>query len=188
MESSFDALARGPHSATVRRSWTLLSSLLVCGCVADGPEQLGAGSIAGSVADTNFTLVGASYRIGAPDDPARTLVVYVFDGEVACESLAKPGWDERVGDGVQSLEMKLVGDTVGAYEVVSGPSLASGQASVNYTLTSTSPMEISAVAGTVTLTAVGDDDASGEFDLMFSDGGALQGQFDAAPCSGGHEP
>lgn len=157
-------------------------------CVAP-PAQLGDGSIAGTVGGNDFEFVGASLRIGAPDDPERTVVVYVFDAAIACDELSEPGWDERIG-GVQSLEMKLVGTMAGEYTVVSGPSLSSGDASVNYTLTSTSatPAEVSAIGGSVTLTAVADDGAQGEFDLMFENGDSLAGSFDAAPCPGGHEP
>ena len=163
-----------------------LTSLLLIGC-SDSPTDPGEGTIAGTAVDLPFDAVAASYRIGAPDDPQRTVVVYLFDAPVDCADLGSPGWDQRV-DGVQSLEIKTIGKTTGDYEVATGPTPGTGQASVNYTLTSpTAPAEVSALAGTVTLTAIGDDDAEGEFTLSF-DGGTLTGSFRAAPCPEGHEP
>jgi len=167
---------------------------LTLACVAcassGGAVDFGDAEIDGAVGGRTFTRAAASYRIGEADDPDRTIVVYVFDAEIGCEELSSPGWDARIGDDVQALEMKTIGTEPGEYAVVGGAMLGSGDASVNYTLASTSatPQEISATSGHVTLTAVGDGAAEGEFDLVFPDGSTLAGSFGAAPCEKGHEP
>src|SRR5262245_5214336 len=128
--------------------------LVVSGCGSsagdEGPAPpTGSGSIHGTVGGKPFDTVGASYAIGQSDDPARTTVVYVFDRAIACAELGSPGWDARIADGTQVVEMKLIGKAPATYPVVSGATAGDGQASANYTLSSTkgTPMEISSTAG-----------------------------------------
>ena len=102
----------------------------------------GSGSIDGSIGGTPFGGAAASLWIGAPDDPATT-VVYLFSKPVACSDLATPGWDTRIADGTQMLEMKMFGTSPATYNVVTTQTPAPGEAAVNYTLSATSgtPME-----------------------------------------------
>lgn len=163
------------------------------GCDASAGDDGGAsgsGTIAGAYAGRSFDSVGASYRIGRPDDPERTVVIYVFDVEVACDEISAPGWDARIGDGVQSLELKLVGTTPAQFAVSTAPTPAQGQAAVNYTATSTTqtPAEVGASGGTVSLEGVADGTARGSFALIFGGHDMLTGSFDAARCAGGTEP
>jgi len=151
----------------------------------------GGNTIAGTFDGRPFDKVAATYVIGAPDDPAQTVVLYLFDGAVACADISSVGWDEVVPDQTQSLEIKLIGKTPGDYVVTLGPTLGVGQAAVNYTLTSTSgnPSEVSASGGTVRVDAIaGDGSATGSFDLSFPSGDMLAGTFNAPPCDGGKEP
>jgi hypothetical protein len=149
----------------------------------------GTGTIAGSVAGAPFGSVATALWAGAPDDPA-TIVAYLFSKPVACSELATPGWDTRITNATSVLEMKAFGTTPGGYQVVTTPTPAPGEASVNYTLSSTSgtPKEDGSTKGTVTLTAVTPNVAAkGSFTLTFGTS-TLSGSFDAAYCPGGHEP
>ena len=150
----------------------------------------GTGAIHGSVASRAFDHVAASWFIGAPDDPQHTRVIYVFDALVACAEIAKPGWDQTVADGSQVVEMKLIGTQAGDYPVAADGHPATGEASVNYTLTSrtATPQETSAKSGHVTLDHIKDKaTAGGSFDLVLP-GGNVTGTFHAAYCAAGHEP
>jgi hypothetical protein len=149
----------------------------------------GTGTVAGSVAGAPFGSVATALWAGAPDDPATT-VVYVFSKPVACSELGSPGWDARITNGTSVLEMKSFGSMPGDYKVVTTPTPAPGEASVNYTLSSTSgtPMEQGSSAGKVTLTSLTPaSTAKGAFMLTFGTS-TLSGSFDAVYCPGGHEP
>lgn len=169
----------------------------LCGCqsgnnaaTADaGPPVMGgSGSVSGSVDARPYYTVGSAYVIGKPDDPANTVVIYVFDNAIACGDISSPGWDQRITDQTQSLELKLIGKSPGIYPVAARPS--TGQSTDNYTLTSTSgtPSEMGASSGTVSLGSLVDGaGANGTFDLTFP-GGSLSGSFDAIWCAAGSEP
>lgn len=169
----------------------LICGTLISGCSSQvdlGPPA-GSGTINGTIDARTFDVVAASYIIGAPDDPGRTTVLYVFDSPIACGEIIAAGWDETVPDQSQAIEIKLIGKSPGTYPVASGLP-TSGEADVNYTVTSTSgtPSEVSATAGSVTLDAIdGIASATGRFDLVFP-GGMLAGSFTAATCGPGREP
>ena len=163
---------------------------LACGSSGGGgdPTVAGSGTASGSIDGRAYQTVGAAYLIGQPDDPANTTVIYVFDQPISCGDISDPGWDQRVTDQTQSLELKLVGLAAGSYPASGRP--GAGESVDNYTLTSTSatPAEQGATAGTVMLDAIAAGaSASGRFDLTFA-GGSLTGTFDAAFCAGGNEP
>jgi hypothetical protein len=153
-----------------------------------GPTS-GTGTVTGSVAGAPFGSVATALWAGAPDDAATT-VVYVFSKPVACGELGSPGWDTRITNGTSVLEMKAFGSAAGDFKVVTTPTPAPGEASVNYTLSSTSgtPKEQGSASGTVTLTALAPNaSAKGSFMLAFGTS-TLSGSFDAVYCPGGHEP
>jgi hypothetical protein len=157
--------------------------------VATPPAGSGTGTVTGSVAGTPFGSVATALWAGAPDDPATT-VVYVFSKPVACSELATPGWDTRITNGTSVLEMKSFGTMPGSYKVVTTLTPAPGEASVNYTLSSTmgTPKEDGSTMGTVTLTTLTPNtSAKGSFTLTFGTS-SLSGSFDAVYCPGGHEP
>ncbi len=149
----------------------------------------GSGSVDGSVGGTPFGGAAASLWLGSPDDPATT-VVYLFSKPVACSELATPGWDTRIANGTQMLEMKMFGTSPATYKVVTTQTPAPGEAAVNYTLSATSgtPAEQVGSGGTITLTkTTAGVRATGSFALNFATSN-LAGTFDAAFCAGGHEP
>jgi hypothetical protein len=149
----------------------------------------GSGSVDGSVGGTPFGGAAASLWIGSPDDPATT-VVYLFSKPVACGDLATPGWDTRIPNGTQMLEMKMFGTSPATYKVVTTQTPAPGEAAVNYTLSTTSgtPTEQVGSGGTITLTkTTASVRATGSFALNFATSN-IAGTFDAAFCAGGHEP
>lgn len=170
---------------------TLLLLLTACGPAPAGDTAAGgSGTISGSFDGRAFDTVGASWRIGEPDDPAQTMVVFVFDHPIACADLADPGWDTRITDGTQAVEMKVVGTTAGDYPLAAGRTPAPGESDVNYTLSSTTgtPQETSADSGDVAVDSVAGDGATGSFDLLFPSGDTLTGTFVAEPCPQGNEP
>jgi hypothetical protein len=142
-------------------------------------------------AGKQFVGVRTAYWIGAPDSSATT-VVYMFGGPVACSDLQTPGWDARIADGTQVLEMKMFGTTAPAtFTVTPSPTPAPGEAAVNYTLSSTTgtPMETSASGGKIHLLSLSPGmNAAGTFQLVYANGGSLMGDFEAISCPGGHEP
>jgi len=182
-----------------RSVFKLSSQLFLCGLVVvhagcssdkgvtpDGKN--GNGTAAGTIGARSFESVADARWIGAPDDPAQTRVIYVFDKQVSCSVLSAAGWDEVVTDQTQALEMKLIGTEAGVYPVSSRP--ATGEADVNYTVTSTSatPSEISATGGGVTVDQfLADEAADGAFDLIIP-GGTVSGTFHATYCATGREP
>lgn len=171
------------------RRFALCLTLVTLACQPDATVG-GDGTITGKLDGRPYDTVGAAYVIGHPDDPAQTAVIYVFDAPVGCDELSSPGWDERVADNVQSLELKLIGHAPGDYPVALDGRPSSGESSDNYTLTSTSgvPSEVSASGGNVHLdNYVVGTGAAGSFDLQFS-GGSVKGTFEATWCAGGHEP
>jgi hypothetical protein len=158
-----------------------------CSAAADGAD--GSGSVDGTVNGDAYASVAAARVIGSPDSKSTT-VVYVFSRPVACSELCSPGWDERIKDQTQSLELKLFGKTPATFSVVKTATPAAGETSVNYTLSSTTstPQELGASSGQVVLAALDASGAAkGSFDLNFGTD-ALKGSFDAAYCPGGHEP
>ena len=144
----------------------MIAALVVSGCSSADDGVGGSGSIAGDIdGSVRPTRSPAPHPIGQPDDPDCTLVIYVFDAPIACSEIADTGWDEGVADATQSLEMKLVGNTPASYPIPEDGTPATGEADVNYTLTSTSgtPSEISATSGSVTLDSyTADTSAKGE--------------------------
>jgi hypothetical protein len=153
------------------------------------PEGGGSGTVSGSADGMPFTTVATSYLIGAPDS-ANTTVVFVFSKPVGCGALAAPGWDARIADATQFLEMKIFGKEPGTFKAVTTVTPAPGETSVNYTLSSTTslPKEIGSGGGTVTLTTIAlNGTASGTFALSFG-AGSLNGTFNSIFCPGGHEP
>ena len=149
----------------------------------------GSGTVSGTAGGHATTSVAAAYFIGQSDDPNNTIVIYLFDTAVACQDIAAPGWDAKIRDKTGALEMKLFGTTAGTYPVSVSPTGATGQASVNFTVSSTSatPVEGATKSGTVTLDSIDKEHAKGQFDLTFADG-TLKGTFDALWCAVGHEP
>jgi hypothetical protein len=150
----------------------------------------GAGTISGSAEGHDSTSVAAAYFIGQSDDPTNTTVIYVFDAPVACSDLSAPGWDTRIVNATGALEMKLIGTSPAKYAVSASPTPKAGEASVNFTLssTTTTPGEEASSSGYVQLdTLESAKQATGSFDLTFLDG-TLTGTFDAAWCANGHEP
>lgn len=150
----------------------------------------GAGDVSGSVGGTTFDTAASAYVIGAPDDPATT-VVYVFSSPVACSELATPGWDRRISNATSVLEMKLFGLAPATFTVVTTATPAPGEAAVNYTLSSTTgtPVETASRSGTITLATIAAmGPATGSFNLVFIGTDHLMGHFNATFCPGGHEP
>jgi hypothetical protein len=155
-----------------------------------GPDASdGSGTADGAIQGDAYTKVASARFIGLPDSRATT-VVYVFSQPVACQELCGTGWDERIADQTQSLELKMFGTSPGTFAAVRSVTPAPGEASVNYTLSSTTgtPTEVGASGGQVVLDAVNvGESARGSFDLQFGSD-SLKGTFDAAYCPGGHEP
>ena len=173
--------AVGPRDATVDGSAD-------AGAATEDAGRGGA-TIDGSVGGTPFGGASTALWIGAADDPATT-VVYVFSRPVACGELATPGWDARITNGTQVLEMKMFGVAPGTFQVVTTQTPAPGEAAVNYTLSSTTgtPSEQVGSGGTVTLASLtAGTRAKGAFTLGFATS-RLDGTFDAPFCAGGHEP
>lgn len=149
----------------------------------------GGTTITGSVGGMSFNNAATALWIGSPDS-ATTTVVYVFSSPVHCNDLASAGWDTRIPNKTQVLEMKMFGTRPQTYKAVTTATPGPGEAAVNYTLSSTSgtPTETAGSAGTVTLAALnGMTDAVGSFALQFGSE-MLSGTYDAAYCPGGHEP
>lgn len=176
---------------------TLLALLLAAcsGSPADtgGPADTaaaGSGTISGSFDGRAFDTVAASWRIGEPDDPEQTMVVYVFDQPISCADIADPGWDTRIADQTQAIEIKAVGTTAGDYPLATGRTPGPGESDVNYTLSSTTstPAETSADSGVVVIETAESGAATGSFDLTFPSGDTLVGTFNASACAQGNEP
>ena len=154
-----------------------------------GDTTTGGNTISGSADGTPFDTVSMALWFGAPDDPATT-VIYVFSKPVKCSDFSTPGWDKRITDKTQFLEMKMFGLTPATYTVTTSATPAPGEASVNYTLSSTSgvPVETASSGGTVTLSTITPTtNATGSFALHFG-ANNLNGTYDATYCPGGHEP
>ena len=155
------------------------------------PDGGGDGTVLGMANGQPFLHVRTAYWIGAPDSAATT-VVYLLSSPVACRDLQTPGWDGRITDGTQILEMKLFGTTAPAtFTVTTSPTPAPGEASANDTLSSTTgtPAETSASGGIVRLSSLSSStSAVGTFQLAYAGGGSLMGDFQAVFCPGGHEP
>jgi hypothetical protein len=149
----------------------------------------GTGTLVGSPDGNPFGGVASSLWISSPDDPATT-VVFLFSAPVGCGALCAAGWDQRIADGTRVLELKMFGLNGGSFGVVTSPTPAPGESAVNYTLssTTTTPVEVGASSGTVTLGAIEvASRATGSFSVTFA-AGAITGDYDAHYCPGGHEP
>ncbi len=179
-------LRRTFAAALALATWALTG----CGGSDSATTPAGSGTISGSVDGRAFDVVASSYFIGQSDDPSKTTVLYVFDGPVACADIGDPGWDEKIADKTASVELKLVGKSPAKFVVAATPGPAAGEASIFYTLSSTSgtPAETAANGGFVQLdTLKSEATASGSFDLTFPTG-SLKGTFSASWCAGGNEP
>jgi hypothetical protein len=148
-------------------------------------------TITGSADGTPFTSIGSVLWAGMPDVAAST-VIYLFSKPIKCADITKAGWDTTITNATQILEVKAMGTTAAVYQpIIKAPRLpAAGEAQVNYTLSVTSgtPMEAFATAGSVTLSKVtATTNVTGSFDLMFGTN-ALKGTFDATYCAAGREP
>jgi hypothetical protein len=145
--------------------------------------------ISGTVNGKTFNTVMTALYAGMPDDPAST-VVFLFEAAVDCSQVSAAGWDKRVPNGSQVLELKMMGTTAMAYTVTTAATPAPGEASVNHTVAAPTgtPPETASNGGKVTLVAITPTaSAKGSFDLTYPNG-SLSGAFDASYCAGGVEP
>ena len=173
----------------------LAAVALLLGCAGGSGSTAGGGgenpgTVSGKAGGKSVDTVAAAYFIGQSDDPTHTTVVYVFDTKVSCADLGAAGWDTKIPSATGALEMKLIGAAPGKYAVAKGVTPAQGQASVNFTVSSTTstPVESASDSGTVQLDTLDPDKlAGGSFDLQFADG-TLKGTFAATWCADGHEP
>lgn len=150
----------------------------------------GSGTIDGTFDGRAFDTVAASWRIGEPDDPDQTMVVFVFDNPISCADIADAGWDTRITDQTQAVEIKVIGTSAGDYPLATGRTPGPGESDVNYTLSATTgtPGETSADSGDVLIDTAEAGAATGSFDLTFPSGDNLVGTFNASPCAQGNEP
>jgi len=157
-------------------------------CPGNGDRQSGSGTVSGAAEGHTFDAVASARWIGSPDS-GDTTVVYLFSQPTACADLCSTGWDARVQDQNQIVELKLFGTAPGSFTVVTTATPAPGEASVNTTFVSSgNPNEQSASGGTVELgTLIASQAAQGSFSLELG-ADTLSGDFDAAFCPGGHEP
>jgi hypothetical protein len=155
---------------------------------ADVSVAPGTATIAGSVNGNPFSAAAGAYTIRGTDDP-ENVVIYVFSDAVKCSDIGATGWDSRVGQRVQALEMKLKSAVPGAFSVVTTPTIAAGEASVNDTFVGPAgPSEQIASGGSIHLDSYAQGmRASGQFDIAFKTE-SLKGTFDAVFCPGGVEP
>lgn len=146
-------------------------------------------TIMGSFMGMPFTTAPTALWIGMPDSN-QTEVVYVFSNPVDCATLGAAGWDAKIPNNTQVLEMKEFGTSPAAYTVVKSATPKAGEASVNHTLSKTTPpsAESPGTAGTVTIATINaGKNITGSFDVKFN-ADALTGTFDATFCPGGVEP
>jgi hypothetical protein len=179
------------HSFMQRGVVLGILALAGCGSGSTGPQNTaGSGTLQGNAGGKSVDKVAAAYLIGKGDDPAHTTVIYVFDTQVACADIGSPGWDTSVPNATGALEMKLIGTAPAKYPVSTGVTPSQGDASVNFTVTSTTvtPVENGSNGGFVQLdTLEAGSRAKGSFDLQFKDG-TLKGTFSAEWCPDGTEP
>jgi hypothetical protein len=149
----------------------------------DAPPGANPNTITGAVGGRTFTSAVTVMRSGKPDDPSNTLV-YVLDEAITCAEVSSPGWDTRISDGTQVLEIKMLGKSAASYAVPT-------KAEISYTLSSqtSTPPEQSATGGSASLdvAVTGTSGAQGSFDITFAHG-HLSGTFDAPFCADGVEP
>lgn len=147
-------------------------------------------TVTGSVTGTTpFGAVATSLWIGAADSAATT-VVYLFNKSVTCAELSPAGWDARITDNTEVLELKMYGNAPASYSVTASLTPAPGEASVNHTFSKRAgtPAEQFSTGGTVTLRALNPStSALGSFALTFPSG-SLNGDFNAVFCPTGVEP
>jgi hypothetical protein len=180
--------AFGPDTADEPDQPSVAADASPCGPPVDAAA--GSGTISGLVNGAPFDSVATSLWIGAPDSPSTT-VVFLLSRPTGCSELCSPGWDTRIRANTQILEIKMVGTTPATFAVVAGVTPGLGEAATTYTLSANTgvPNEIGGSGGTVTLTTLAPAaTAAGRFTLAFGGGEDLDGIFDAAFCSGGHEP
>ena len=148
------------------------------------------GAVTGTVGGMPFNTSATALWIGSPDDP-QTTVVYVFDKAVKCSDLKTMGWDKRIPDGTQVLEMKMFGTAPATFKITTSMTPAPGEAAVNYTLSSQAgtPKETLGSSGNIVLTTrTAMMSATGTFMIDFGGGDTLKGSYNAPYCPGGHEP
>jgi hypothetical protein len=136
-----------------------------------------------------FTSVATALYAGKPDDAA-SVVIFLFESPVQCAQVSSPGWDSRIQNGSQVLELKLLGQTPMVYHVTTSATPAPGEASVNHSIATVggTPPETAGSSGTVTLsTLMPMLTATGSYDLTYANG-SLKGSFDATYCAAGVEP
>ena len=114
----------------------------------------------------------------------------MFNKAVACADIQAVGWDTRIPNDTQVLEMVMYGTAPATFTVTTSLTPAPGEARVNHTFSRTTgtPAEQFASGGTVTLVQrVAATRAAGTFSLLFG-ANTMTGNFDAGFCTGGVEP
>ena len=145
--------------------------------------------ISGTFMGMPFTTSPTSLWIGMPDSN-QTEVMYVFENPVDCATLGAPGWDAKIPNNTQVLEMKVFGTAPATFNVVKSATPKAGDASVNHSLSKTTPpsVESPGSGGTVTVTNItAGKNITGAFAVQFG-ADMLTGTFDATYCPGGVEP
>ena len=143
----------------------------------------------GSFMGMPFNTAATALWIGMPDSSA-TEVVYIFSAPVDCSILGAPGWDAKIPNNTQVLEMKVFGTAPATFTVVKSATPKAGEASVNHSLSKSTPpsVESPGTGGTVTVSTINaGKDILGSFAINFS-ADMLTGTFDATFCPGGVEP
>jgi hypothetical protein len=98
------------------------------------------------------------------------------------------GWDERIKNNTQMLEIALTGTTPGTYPISVEPEPPEGEATLAAKYKTADGLQESvATAGSVTIDSIDGDSVVGSFDVTFPDGQA-SGTLSAANCSEGREP
>jgi hypothetical protein len=148
-------------------------------------------TISGSVDGTTpWNRVASTFWIGKPDNPSTT-VVYLFSKPVVCSDLVALGWDTRIPNDTQVLQLKMIGTGPATYRVTTSPTPAPGDAVAIHMFSRQSSASIaqSASGGTATLSAVASGTkVTGSFAVNFGPSNSLNGTYDAAFCAGGMEP
>jgi hypothetical protein len=147
------------------------------------------GTISGTVSGHSYGTVSSAWWIGVPDAAGST-VVYLFDKNVACSDLQAAGWDTRITNQTQVLELKIMSASPGTYSLSAVVPPPAGMSGSYYTLSATTgtPTETSLSTGTVTLTTrQPTTSATGSFQASAT-AGSLNGTFNASYCAGGVEP
>ena len=147
-----------------------------------GTPNVVTGSVDGT---TPFGPVSSAWWFGSTNT-----VVYLFSRPVRCNEIQGQGWDTRITNDTQILEMVLFGSSLRTYPVTTSLTPAAGEASVNHTFSRTTgtPAEQFSSAGSVALAQRPQGgQATGTFTLSFG-ANSMNGNFDAEFCAGGVEP